>query len=164
VEVIKNKSEEVIKVKLDTIEKVIDFAIRKEQDASDFYSELAAKMDKPYMKEIFEQFSLEEQSHKAKLEQVKGGKIDLSPVNQKIMDLKIADTLTTIDTEGQIDYQAALIFAMKTDKASFKLYNDLAELTDKAEIRDFFFGLAQEEAKHKLRFEIEYDENILTEN
>jgi hypothetical protein len=25
-------------------------------------------------------------------------------------------------------------------------------------------GLAQEEAKHKLRFEIEYDDQILTEN
>ncbi len=151
-------------MKLDSIDKVLDFAIEKEQDASDFYSDLASKMDKVYMKEIFSQFSLEEKSHKAKLENVKKGKIDLSPINQKIMDLKIVDVLADIDSEGQIDYQAALILAMKSEKASYKLYNDLAELTDKPEIRDFFLGLAQEEAKHKLRFEIEYDENILTEN
>jgi len=31
-------------------------------------------------------------------------------------------------------------------------------------LSEFFSSLAQEEAKHKLRFEIEYDQHILTEN
>ena len=31
-------------------------------------------------------------------------------------------------------------------------------------MRELFLSLAQEEAKHKLRFEIEYDDMILTEN
>ena len=151
-------------MKLDSIDKVLDFAIEKEQDASDFYTDLASKMDKAYMKDIFNQFALEEQSHKAKLVQVKGGNIDLSPLNQKIMDLKIVDAMADVDRDEKLDYQSALILAMKNEKASYKLYNDLADLTDSTEIRDFFLGLAQEEAKHKLRFEIEYDENILTEN
>lgn len=151
-------------MKLDSIDKVLDFAIEKEQDAAEFYTDLAAKMDKQYMKDIFEQFALEEKSHKAKLEQVKGGNIDLSPVDQKIMDLKIVDTLVDIDLDTKFDYQQALIVAMKSEKASYKLYNDLAELTDDARIRALFQGLAQEEAKHKLRFEIEYDEEVLKEN
>jgi rubrerythrin len=151
-------------VKLDSIDKVLDFAIEKEQDAAEFYTDLAAKMDKQYMKDIFEQFALEEKSHKAKLEQVKGGNIDLSPVDQKIMDLKIVDTLVDIDLDTKFDYQQALIVAMKSEKASYKLYNDLAELTDDAGIRALFQGLAQEEAKHKLRFEIEYDDEVLKEN
>ena len=33
-----------------------------------------------------------------------------------------------------------------------------------AELKSLFLRLAQEEAKHKLHFEIEYDEHILTEN
>ncbi len=151
-------------MKLDSIDKVLDFAIEKEQDAAEFYTDLAAKMDKQYMKDIFEQFALEEKSHKAKLEQVKGGNIDLSPVDQKIMDLKIVDTLVDIDLDTKFDYQQALIVAMKSEKASYKLYNDLAELTDDARIRALFQGLAQEEAKHKLRFEIEYDDEVLKEN
>ena len=44
------------------------------------------------------------------------------------------------------------------------MHCDLAEMAETDEIRQLFLGLAQEEAKHKLRFEIEYDENILTEN
>ena len=35
---------------------------------------------------------------------------------------------------------------------------------DDAGLQETFLGLAQEEAKHKLRFEVEYDEFVLTEN
>ena len=41
---------------------------------------------------------------------------------------------------------------------------DLAALADDAELKAIFEALAQEEAKHKLRFEVEYDERILIEN
>jgi rubrerythrin len=151
-------------VKLDSIDKVIDFAIEKEQDAADFYTDLSKKMEKKHMSEIFEQFALEEKSHKAKLEQVRHGKLDLSPVEQKIMDLKITETVMDIDLDTKFDYQQALIVAMKAEKASYKLYNDLAEMTDDAKIKQLFLELAQEEAKHKLRFEIEYDDEVLKEN
>ncbi|PKK83123.1 MAG: rubrerythrin [candidate division Zixibacteria bacterium HGW-Zixibacteria-1] len=151
-------------MKLDSINKVLDFAIEKEQDAADFYTDLASKMKKKNMKEIFEQFALEEKSHKAKLQQVKGGKLDLSPVNQKIMDLKIAETLADVDTDGKFDYQQALIVAMKNEKNSYRLYTDLAGMIDDPSVKQLFLGLAQEEAKHKLRFEIAYDDDILVEN
>ena len=81
------------------------------------------------------------------------------------MNLKIAETVedTRFD-EGDFDYQQALIAAMQSEKASFKLYNDLAEAADKPEIKEVFESLAIEEAKHKLRFEIEYDDTVLAEN
>ena len=151
-------------MKLDSINKVLDFAIEKEQDAADFYTDLAGRMEKKHMREIFEQFALEEKSHKAKLENVKTGNLDLSPVNQKVMNLKIAETVMDIDLDTKFDYQQALIVAMKAEKASYKLYNDLAEMTDDPQIKQIFLGLAQEEAKHKLRFEIEYDDEVLKEN
>ena len=53
---------------------------------------------------------------------------------------------------------------MKEEKAAFKLYSDLATKTTDSEFKQMFLMLAQEEAKHKLRFEIEYDDNILQEN
>ena len=42
--------------------------------------------------------------------------------------------------------------------------DDLAERVDDENLKNLMLGLAQEEAKHKLRFEIEYDERILGEN
>ena len=80
---------------------------------------------------------------------------------------KISDYLIEVDPEVQgseLDYQQALIVAMKKEKAAFKLYTNLAEHTEQQEYRHLFRALAQEEAKHKLRFEIEYDEQFLTEN
>jgi len=116
------------------------------------------------MKDIFEQFALEEKSHKAKLQNVKAGKLMLS-ANQTAMKLKTAETVQdTRFLEGDFDYQEALIAAMQSEKASYKLYTDLAAMADKPEVKKVFESLAIEEAKHKLRFEIEYDDTVLAEN
>jgi len=53
---------------------------------------------------------------------------------------------------------------MKKEKKAFKMYTDLAATTEDAGLQSVFLGLAQEEAKHKLRFEIEYDDYVMTEN
>jgi len=150
-------------MQFDSVDAVLDFAIKNEQDASDFYTELAAKMEKPQMKQAFEGFAAEERGHKAKLESVKKGKIaKLS--KGKVLDLKIGDYLVDQKPSASMDYQSALILAMKQEKAAFRLYTDLAASTDDTGIRDLFLGLAQEEAKHKLRFEVEYDDDFLREN
>ena len=53
---------------------------------------------------------------------------------------------------------------MKNEKAAFRLYLDLANKVSNLEQKSLFLSLANEEAKHKLRFEIEYDEIVLKEN
>ena len=151
-------------MKFGSVDEILDYAIRKEQEAADLYMSLAGKVEKKHMKVIFEEFALEEKGHKLKLEKIKEGKLDFSPLSQKITDLKIGDYLVDTSPDADLTYQQALIIAMKEEKAAFRLYNDLAALTDNPEFKQIFLGLAQEEAKHKLRFEIEYDDMILTEN
>ena len=148
---------------LSSVNDILDFAIDQEQQAADFYSDLASKLGKPPMTQIFRDFAREELGHKAKLEAVRGGKKLLSSATQ-VADLKIGDYLVEVNVEGDLDYQKALTVAMKKEKAAFRLYTDLASKTKEPEVKDLLLGLAQEEAKHKLRFEIEYDEHILTEN
>ena len=150
-------------MKLDSIDKILDYAIEKEEGAADFYTQLASKMDRPHMKKVFVDFALEEKSHKAKLELVKAGQLEF-PAAEKLTDLKIAEVLVDVDLDSDFDYQKALIVAMKAEKAAYKLYNDLAELAEDEKIKNIFLNLAQEEAKHKLRFEIEYDDYVYQEN
>jgi rubrerythrin len=69
-----------------------------------------------------------------------------------------------IELKPNLDFQDALILAMKAEKAAYRLYNDLAEATDDENARNMFLTLAQEEAKHKLRFEIEYDNYAYRDN
>lgn len=144
-------------------DQILDFAIRKEEEAAELYRDLAATIDRPDMRKVFESFAAEEMQHKARLIEVKHGKMILSS-EKKIFDLKIGENLVDVKPTPNIDYQHALIFAMKAEKAAFKLYHDLAQATDDGGLRELFLGLAQEEARHKLRFEIEYDDQILTEN
>ncbi|UCE37703.1 MAG: ferritin family protein [Thermoplasmata archaeon] len=150
---------------MDTFESVdalLNFAMEKEEEANKFYLGLAVKMEREHMKKVFTGFAAEEAKHKEKISAVKEGK-QLMPVEQKITDLKIGDYLVDVPAGPDMDYQDALILAMKKEKASFRLYTDLAATTEDSTLQSLMQGLAQEEAKHKLRLEMEYDEFFLTE-
>lgn len=139
---------------------VLDFAIRNEEEARDFYRDLAGKIDNKAMQKILEGVALEEEGHRKKLLNVKssGG---FQPVETKVVDLKISDYLVVPDSNKELEYQDILILVMKREKAAFKLYINLAETATDPALRDIMIGLANEEAKHKLHFEVEYDTHFL---
>ena len=147
-----------------SVDEILDFAIEKEQEAAAFYTDLAGKVAQPGMKEVFQEFALEEKGHREKLIRIKGEGRLPAVMSLTVPDLKIADYLVEVEPKANMGYQEALILAMKAEKAAFKLYHDLASATDDADLKATFLALAQEEAKHKLRFEIEYDDNFLREN
>jgi rubrerythrin len=146
-----------------TADEILQYAIEKEEEAARFYASLARQTTRAGMDSVFRQFAQEEERHKAKLLSVKQGQA-LTTKLRHIADLKIADTLADIAPGSELGYREALILAMKREKSSFKLYSDLAARAGTAELQQLFAELAQEEAKHKLRFELEYDEFVLTQN
>jgi len=148
---------------MSSVDGILDFAIEREEESAQFYTNLAAKVENAVMCKVFQDFAREEKGHKAKLQAIKQGKL-LLPAARKVADLKIADYVVDVAPSTEMTYQQALILAMKKEKASFLLYTQLAETTNDENLRATFSALAQEEAKHKLRFEIEYDEHVLTEN
>ena len=148
---------------MNTVDEILDYAIDQEQQAADFYADLAGRAEKAGMKQVLLDFSEEEKRHKALLEEVKTGERELSP-EQQVLDLKISDYLVEIDAGEDISYQDALIVAMKRERAAFELYSDMAEQVPESHLKDVFVGLAKEEAKHKLFFESEYDERVLMDN
>ncbi len=149
-----------------SIDNILDFAIKDEQRASDLYANLATRVKNKEMSKVFVQFSQEELGHKKKLENLRSNSNRTSIFeDEKVQDLQIGDYIVEVNTSrNDLSYQDALIIAMKEEKAAFKLYSDLATKTTDSEFKQMFLILAQEEAKHKLRFEIEYDDNILQEN
>lgn len=145
------------------INEILDFAIEEEQKAMDFYITLAAKTTNEDMKLAFEEFAQEELGHKSKLLNVKETGV-LESESEKITDLKIADYTVNIAFHDGMTYQEALVLAMNKEKAAFKLYTTLAKRVDNEQLKNLFLNLAIEESKHKLRFELEYDEFVLREN
>lgn len=146
-----------------SVDDILDFAMDSEQEAVDFYNELAAHSKNEEMRKIFNQFAQEEIGHKAKIRKLKEeGSYHLD--KEQIEDLKVSDYMVHVEPSPDLDYQDALVLAMNKEKAAFKLYMDLSEKAKNEEMKQLFLSLAQEESKHKLRFELEYDENVLKEN
>ncbi len=145
------------------INDILDFAIKNEQQAADFYYKLSNDSVEKQMKETFLAFAKEEEGHKARITKVKeSGEYTLE--EKKVLDLKLGDYLVPAKTSEKMTYQEALILAMKREKAAYKLYMKLSEIAPNDTLKNLFKGLANEEAKHKLRFEIEYDDIIYAEN
>jgi len=115
------------------------------------------------MKQVFEQFAREEIGHKARLAEIREKGIHKMD-SEALTDMKISDYLVSIKPSPGMNYSDALVLAIKRENAAFKLYTDLSERTPDNEMKSLFMSLAIEESKHKLRFELEYDEHILRDN
>ena len=148
---------------MNSVDEILDYAIDQEQQAADFYANLAGRAEKAGMKAILLDFAEEEKRHKERLLAVKNGEHELTP-EQEVLDLKISDYLVEVDATDDISYQDALIVAMKRERAAYELYRDMAEKIPESNLREVFVGLAKEEARHKLFFESEYDERVLMDN
>ncbi len=146
-----------------SINEVLEFAMIAEQEAVDFYLQLASSQNNPRIKEVFIEFAQEEVKHKARLQKIKDeGNFDLKA--EHTADLKIADYMVSPKPGPNLEYADALLLAMKYEKAAFKLYTALAYRAPDVGLKRVFEALAAEESKHKLRFEIEYDEYVMREN
>ena len=110
---------------MNTVDEILDYAITQEQEAADFYEEVAKNAETPGMKKLLLDFAEEEKRHKAILLAVKSGEHELTP-EQEILDLKISDYLVEVEATKNISYQDALIVAMKKERAAYKLYSDMA--------------------------------------
>jgi rubrerythrin len=148
---------------MNTVDEILDYAIDQEQQAADFYADVAERAETAGMKKILLDFSAEEKSHKERLLAVKAGEHELTP-EQEVLDLKISDYLVEVDASENISYQDALIVAMKRERAAYQLYSDMAAKVPESHLKEVLLGLAKEEAKHKLFFESEYDERIMKDN
>ena len=138
---------------------IFEFAISKEIEAYEFYCALAERMIDTEKQKMFEELAAEELEHKAALE------LEL---------MKLGQVTTTVDVENldkveyeiegdqifDMEYADILTLAIEKETAAFRLYALMASnVTDKASA-DMLLTLAEQEVRHKLRFEYEY-ENIL---
>ncbi|PKQ62033.1 hypothetical protein BZG02_13925 [Labilibaculum filiforme] len=146
-----------------TFEEIIDYAIDEEMDEIEFYSEVANRMDSKNVKRLFRNIALEKTARMLRLEKMKDAKPELN-MNQ-VQDMKITNSLENIDhSKNDLNYQDALILAMKKEKAKFKFYLNMADSALNKECKETFLALANDEARQRLKFEIEYEEHILVEN
>jgi rubrerythrin len=133
-------------------DEILEMAVAREVDANRFYLALAARVENPRIKRIFEKLAAEELEHKAKieLEIMKTGRVvkeDKPPVG--FHDEQPGYTPTVID----MNYKDVLLMGIQKEEASIQLYVDMAEMTSDAHSKEILIALAQQEAEHKMRFQ-----------
>jgi len=138
----------------------IRFAIEKEIGTFDLYTQCGQIAKYSGAKELFEELAREEEGHRKLLENLSMGKVVQAKL-EPVLDLKISDYLIEVTCMPDSSYADILRLVMKNEEHSVKLYNDLAETAKDEELKKLFLYLAREEAKHKLKFERIYDEEIL---
>jgi rubrerythrin len=141
--------------KSDPYVEIIRLAISKEVDAYTLYGKMASQAGDPGMKNLFLELVTEEMEHKARLE------LELMKLGIVVPETKTKKN-NSADQEPeepvqQMDYRDLLIFAMQKERSAMRLYIHLATLAKDNESREMLALLAEEEAMHQARFEVEYN-------
>lgn len=138
-----------------SLNEVWDFAIAREVEAHDFYLKLTHWAERPGVAKVFDDFAVDELQHKIRLEALKAGEVTLH--EDEVGNLGIADSMETVEPKANTTYAGALMLAMQKEKEAVAFYTALASMAMNAQVRGTLTKLAQEEAEHRLRLEIEYD-------
>lgn len=143
--------------KVDSNLQTLEFAIGKEVEAHYFYLAMADRVDNPKMRKVFENLAEEELEHKAKLE-LEVMKLGRTVATEQKPG-RSGDGYILSDREGLLDieYKDMLLLAIAKEDAAFTLYVNMAGNAADEESREMLLELSQEEVRHKLRFEAEYD-------
>jgi len=144
--------------KVNSDQEILEFAISREVEAYYFFLALAGRVEDPNMRQVFEDLAAEELEHKAKLELeiIKTGKTlpdQQMPAGRPENDYIISDSSMPLD----IDYSDMLLLGIEKEEAAFRMFVNLIPNVSDEESRETLLALAQEEVRHKLRFENEYN-------
>lgn len=145
-------------LKLQTIEQAIDYAIQREQESADMYLNLAKRVADKSLVQALLQFAKEELGHKKKLEFEKILIGKSLHQNQVILDVDPTLFQSSSPT-NYIDFtiEDLLFLAVKKEEMAFRVYTELAARTKDPQLKTVLLQLAEEEVRHKIRFEIEYN-------
>jgi rubrerythrin len=139
---------------------VIQLAIDKEIKAYHFYKEANKASKLSGAKELFSDLAKEELGHRRMLEKMDMKKIDRAKI-EKVPDLKISTYLTDAEFKPDMPYADTLRMAIKMEERALQLYTRMNKSNKDETLNKLFTFLANEEAKHKLRLEKIYDDEIL---
>jgi len=144
----------------DVLQRVLDLAEAREQEAEAFYKDWAQRAADPAVRLLFAELGAREHGHWQLLAHITPNDLVARP--HQAADLAIAEWLIEIKARAGMALQEALVVASKREEASAHLYERLAELG--GESAPLFRSLANEERDHKRKIETVYDGEILRED
>lgn len=146
-----------------TLEDVIKFAVQREEEAIQLYSEAARLSTEISSRKMFESFVAEETGHKTVFSNIEIAKAEQLS-SQKLPDMGLSKYMVSLSLRPNMTYAEILQYAIKTEDAAYQLYKAAAEATDDPQLKKTLQVFADVELGHKKRVEDIYDAHVLTEN
>lgn len=140
-------------------EEILRFALAKEVSSCQFYQDLSRLVTSPVSQGVFTALAKEEARHieTVQLELFKLG----YTVNAESPDLSEGDPDERLELDEEartMSFLEAIRLAIIKERAAFRLFAELMALTGEGEARATLAELAEEEVRHILRLEKEYEE------
>ena len=143
-----------------SIAEVLNFAISKERASEQFYIDLAAEMKDAATQSVFQVIAKQEHAHaeSLELEMMKAGyTLRDESIRVSETEFEWAESLEVDEEAQNMNYADGLLLAIQKERAAFQLYAQLVGVVDNLEFRRLLLDLAEEEMRHVLQFEREYE-------
>lgn len=146
-------------MKFSSMKDVLEFAISKEQASVQFYHDIASQMKNSATKALFEALVNNEKDH------VESLRLEIEKLGFTVSE-KTEIPLSTYEWEERLDideqardmtFIEALLVAIQKERAAFRLYAQLIGTSGNEEFDHILMELAEEEMRHVLQLEREYE-------
>ena len=136
---------------------ILEIAIKREEEAYDFYMDILSKVTDASVKGTLEFMAGEEKKHKAFLVSYRDGHFgDKGLRMTDVVDYKIAEYLEEPDISAHSKPEDVYLVASHREARSHQFYTELANLHAEGEPREMLIKMANEELKHKEKAEYLY--------
>ena len=141
----------------ESYEAIVQFGILKERQANRFYLAMAQRVADRAISGLFEELAEEELKHRAnlELELMKIGIVVDTAADTEEIDS--SDYIISDSPQLDMDLKDMLQLAVAKEDAAFRLYIEMAGKAKSQESKDVLAAMAEEEARHKMRFEAELE-------
>ena len=136
---------------------IIEIAIKREEDAYDFYMDIHSKVVDPGVKDTLEFIAGEEKKHKAFLVSYRDGNFGTKALRMSdVVDYKIAEYLEEPEVDENSKPEEVYLLASHRELRAHHFYTELANLHAEGDLREMLSKMANEELKHKEKMEYLY--------
>ncbi len=142
-------------------ESIIERAIKNEQEAYDFYMDLSCRIADKEAKDTLLFLAQEEKKHKEYLLQYR--QAGFTGPARPVIDYKVAENLVKPDIKKDIESKDVYLIAANRELNAHNFYKGLAELHPAGDVREMLLRMADEELKHKEKFEYLYANTAFTQ-
>lgn len=150
------------RIQFEDLGDIIKFAIEKEQEAVDFYTNLLAVAKSQAVAEEIRNIVKMEERHRDSLKEI-DVKAYARNLNDPAVKLRIADYVVEAEPSPDMSLQDLLNIAMHRERKATELYTDLSKLFSEDE-KQLFENLAAEENRHTHIFEGKWIAEVGSQN